>query len=127
MKPLHKRFKDYTSDEINEIVNSKCINCKYSRYLNGYAYTDELKNKNRSCNFLVNTGHRRIVRPDLCPYYEEDAVVDASKFADFDIYCPKCKYRDLDGSAKPCNECLACPARDKEHRPAKFKYREEKK
>ena len=127
-KPLHKFFRDYTNDEINKIINERCLKCKYSKFLNGYAYTIELKNKNRSCNFLVNTGSRRIVRPDLCPYYKEEAMAeyDHEKFVDFDIYCPKCEFKDLTENDDPCSECLACPARDNSHKPEKFKERVEK-
>ena len=34
-----------------------------------------------------------------------------TRFVEFDIYCKKCEYRNLEDFKDPCNECLEEPAR----------------
>lgn len=36
----------------------------------------------------------------------------------FYIYCPSCKYFDLNGGKEPCNECLGTPSQQDSHKPA---------
>ena len=44
------------------------------------------------------------------------------KIVHFDIYCPKCKYKDYEEEWQPCYECLQTAARtDGSHKPVKFK------
>ena len=45
------------------------------------------------------------------------------KLVDFDKYCPKCINKDVEESDpyKPCNDCLAEPARVDSHKPINFK------
>lgn len=38
----------------------------------------------------------------------------------FDVYCPTCKHRKLDGTEEPCNECLDNPTNLYSHKPVKF-------
>ena len=38
----------------------------------------------------------------------------------FDRYCKICKYRKLDGTEEPCNECLDSPTNLFSHKPVKF-------
>ena len=49
---------------------------------------------------------------------------DNTKLVDFDVYCPKCKYLELDDSDDPCNECLAYGGNYNSHKPVNY---EEKK
>ena len=39
------------------------------------------------------------------------------KFVEFNIYCPKCKHRNLNEAQDPCNECLEIGARKDTHVP----------
>ena len=39
------------------------------------------------------------------------------KFVEFNIYCPRCKYRNLNEAQDPCNECLEVGAREDTHVP----------
>ena len=39
------------------------------------------------------------------------------KFVLFDIYCPRCKHRDLNENQDPCCECLEVGARENTHVP----------
>lgn len=38
----------------------------------------------------------------------------------FDVYCPQCKYKDVEEIEDPCNECLTYPANENSHKPIKF-------
>lgn len=42
------------------------------------------------------------------------------KIVHFDEYCKVCRYKNTDESERPCSECLAEPARQYSHKPAKF-------
>ena len=63
-KMLHKRWNDYTEDEIRKIDNEKCKNCKYKSFLVG--------NEVLFCNYLGITGKRRETRPEDCMYHLEE-------------------------------------------------------
>lgn len=39
------------------------------------------------------------------------------KFVDFNIYCPKCKYRELNENQIPCCDCMEIPVRENSHIP----------
>ena len=38
----------------------------------------------------------------------------------FDKYCRKCRYRKVDETKEPCNECLSEGGRLYSHKPSKF-------
>lgn len=61
---LHKRWNDYTEDEIKKIDNERCKKCKYKSFLTG--------NDIIVCNYLVITGKRRETRPEDCMHYLEE-------------------------------------------------------
>lgn len=61
---LHENWKDYTKEEINEIVNTKCKYCKY-KCGSLQAIT------NIFCDYLSITGKRRETRPEDCQHYLE--------------------------------------------------------
>ena len=63
-KMLHKRWKDYTEEEIRKIDNERCKNFKYKSFLTG--------NDIIVCNYLVITGKRRETRPEDCNHYLEE-------------------------------------------------------
>ena len=63
-KMLHKRWNDYTEDEIRKIDNERCKNCKYKSFLTG--------NDIIVCNYFVITGKRRETRPEDCNHYLEE-------------------------------------------------------
>lgn len=52
--------------------------------------------------------------------------MDNEKEVYFNVYCPKCKYYNLDAIMDPCNDCLAIGAREESHKPEYFKDKEEK-
>ena len=39
------------------------------------------------------------------------------KFVEFNIYCQRCKYRNLNEAQDPCNKCLDIGARENTHVP----------
>ena len=47
-----------------------------------------------------------------------------NKIVRFDIYCDKCKHKELDESLEPCNECLTCPVNYHSSKPVKFEEAE---
>jgi len=49
--------------------------------------------------------------------------MENTKFVKFDEYCKKCVNKDTEESDpyKPCNDCLAVPAREYSERPVNFK------
>lgn len=42
------------------------------------------------------------------------------KIVEFEVYCPKCKHKNVDDFEDPCNDCLNCPARQYSHKPINF-------
>ena len=46
------------------------------------------------------------------------------KEARFDLYCKKCKHKDLKENEVPCDECLAEPANWASEKPVKFEEKE---
>lgn len=43
------------------------------------------------------------------------------KIVDFNEYCKKCKYKNLDEFMDPCNECLNNPVNINSKRPINYK------
>lgn len=43
----------------------------------------------------------------------------------FDLYCDKCKYKDVDDVEEPCNECLTNTSNLFSVRPVKFEEKED--
>ena len=39
----------------------------------------------------------------------------------FGDYCPNCKYRDIEETDDPCNECLNEPSNEDSHKPVRWK------
>ena len=48
------------------------------------------------------------------------------KEVDFNKYCPKCKYEDLNDIEDPCNECLDYPANEHSDKPVNYILRKER-
>lgn len=42
----------------------------------------------------------------------------------YNVYCKKCKYKDLDESEDPCDSCLGIPYGINTHKPSYFVQRE---
>lgn len=38
----------------------------------------------------------------------------------FNVYCPKCKHKDLPEEKEPCYECLMHPMNDYSHKPVRY-------
>lgn len=43
----------------------------------------------------------------------------------FSEYCKKCRYKDLEGTEEPCNECLEYGSNLNSHKPVKFEEKED--
>lgn len=43
---------------------------------------------------------------------------------DFEKYCKKCKYKDLDEKFDPCNECLDEPMNSNSKKPVRYEEKE---
>lgn len=43
-----------------------------------------------------------------------------TKFVRFDIWCKQCKHFNVKEVLDPCDECLACPARESTEKPLNF-------
>lgn len=52
-------------------------------------------------------------------YFEEE------KFVDFEKYCKKCKFKDLEETKDPCNECLDYPTNWMTDKPQRYKEADE--
>lgn len=48
---------------------------------------------------------------------------DQYKIVLFDLWCPKCKYRDKKEEQEPCNECLEQPVNLDSTKPINWKER----
>ena len=46
------------------------------------------------------------------------------KIVEFDEYCKKCKFFELDESEEPCNECLSNPVNQNSKKPVNYKEKE---
>ena len=47
------------------------------------------------------------------------------KIVEFDKYCPKGKYENLDSVSDPCNECLDNPVNEHSTKPICYEEKEE--
>lgn len=45
----------------------------------------------------------------------------------FDIYCPRCKHRDVPDWEDPCDECLEYPSNEHSRKPVFFEERDDAK
>ena len=106
-KPLHKYFREYTEKEITEIKKNHCAGCPHYGYSRDKKQYQDDKLHSRDCEFLEHEGHRRIIRPEFCPYNGNGIEPKKGEFfADFDIYCPRCKHCKVTTSHMPCDKCL---------------------
>lgn len=134
-KTLHKRFDDYTLEELNEVKKIKCYYCKYfkgPKNSKGYKDKKQAYLSACTCEYLIDTGYPRICRPEICPYSEKGGgitldQVTHEKFVNFAGYCPTCKYRDSSEFDEPCHECLANPTNYESMKPVKWEKREDNK
>ena len=125
-KQLHKRHIDYTKDELRKIKHHHCVGCEHfktlaSRAVSSYETSKAKKDADHTmkynfkyCDYLNDTGKRRICEPELCPYGVKEKGVKLNKskheeFVDFTDYCTRCKYRDFEDTDEPCSECLKHP------------------
>ena len=44
-----------------------------------------------------------------------------NKIVEFDVWCPKCAFKDLKETEDPCFECLEDPVNEHSHKPTRFK------
>lgn len=136
-KQLHKRHIDYTKNEILKIKINHCVGCEHFKVLgsaaaSSYETSKEHQNNDKNqkynhyyCDYLNNTGSRRVCAAELCPYgvKEEGITLDEAtheKFVDFTTYCVQCKHRDCKDTDEPCNECLTHPTNYESMKPVKF-------
>lgn len=47
-------------------------------------------------------------------------MIGDKKIVEYENWCPKCKYLNVDEVEEPCNECLTYPAVEDSHKPIKF-------
>ncbi len=53
-------------------------------------------------------------------------MINDYKIVNFNEYCQKCEYFDLDEYKEPCHECLNNPVNMDSHKPVNFKEKEKK-
>ena len=77
---LHKEFKDYTKEEVNEIKSRVCIAHKCP-YLHSVSETSGTPKRGKSktankvcCCYILHTGHIRKEMPDDCKHYKDKGV-----------------------------------------------------
>ncbi len=46
------------------------------------------------------------------------------KEVNFEKYCPRCIYKDLEETLDPCNDCLDYPMNENTEKPVRFKEKE---
>ena len=47
-------------------------------------------------------------------------MIGDKKIVEYENWCPKCKYLNVDEVEEPCNECLTYPVVEDSHKPIKF-------
>ena len=127
-EPLHKYYHEYSEKEIIKIKNKHCRGCQHYGYSSCKKHRDDTQLVNRDCNYILNTEHRRIVRPELCPYGSNPGIElkEGEHYADFDIFCIKCKHSKLDSDFDPCFSCLKhVTVEDKSGRPIHWEAKPE--
>ena len=132
-KILHKRWESYTTKEMNDIKEEKCMDCDHFR-------DKERNNKDRkghlsclalcSCDYIGDTGNARICRPEICPYSRKGGGIQLNqttheKFVNYEGYCPTCKYRDEPDTCPKCDECLSNPTNYESMKPINYEKRED--
>lgn len=68
-KKKNKRWKDYTAEDIRDIVKERCLKCPYSS-------RTQWKNFGLAsvyCDYLSIMGHSRGCMPYECEHYKDDA------------------------------------------------------
>ena len=73
---LHENFREYTREEIRDIVRDRCAKnkCPYLRQLTGQTMSPitGLYYVNKCCMYIDITGHQRGCMPDECTHYNDD-------------------------------------------------------
>lgn len=57
-RALHKKWSDYTEEEVYKIQQEVCMGCKY--------FVETSASLNSHCSYIADTGKRRGCRPELC-------------------------------------------------------------
>lgn len=141
MRQLHKCHRDYTDEEILEIKTKHCKGCEHLKVLGSASSASYAGSKDKEhirdrkygywyCDFLHDTGSRRICAAELCPYGKKEGGVKLNeetheKFVDFTEYCPRCKHKDCKETDEPCNECLEYPTNYESMKPVKWEKNED--
>ena len=114
MKLLHKSFSDYTMKELDKIKKEKCMKCEHF-----HGTKKETRNGRGDlscmnvcqCDYIGDTGHPRVCRPEICPYSDVGGGVKLNlkkgeQYINFQKYCMFCKYNALKEDEDPCKDCL---------------------
>lgn len=76
--PLHERFSEYTSEEIDNIKRDVCLKhkCPYLTRFHGTPPKKVLQGQvyNIVCNYILITGHSRDCTPDVCKHWRDKNV-----------------------------------------------------
>lgn len=51
--------------------------------------------------------------------------VNEYKIVEFDKYCKTCKFRNVKGTADPCDDCLSYPVNLNSRKPVRWKSKED--
>lgn len=140
-RQLHKRHRDYTEAELRKIKTEHCNGCPHFKILGSHAVSTYATSKAKKaadetlkfnfmyCDYMHDTGSRRVCAAELCPcsVNKEGITLNEEtheKFVDFTTYCVQCKHRDCKDDDEPCNECLSHPTNYESMKPVKFEKKE---
>ena len=71
--PKLRPWSEMTEADIYEIRRQKCVRCPYA-YAGQNNENGERTPYDNFCAYIVVTGHRRKVRPELCEYWKDKNV-----------------------------------------------------
>ena len=84
---LHERFSEYTKEEVEQLKKDVCIKnkCPYLGLIHDSGTVNQKNSpNNKTCNYILFTGHMRNCMPDECTHYL-DTDVKKKRFNDKDI------------------------------------------
>lgn len=72
IKPLHEKYSEYTSKELEEIKREVCI-AHHCQFLSGKNQLSKATTV-RVCNYLLMTDKRRDCMPDVCTHWKDKKI-----------------------------------------------------
>lgn len=81
---LHEHFREYTSEEVNQIKKDVCLKHKCPYLSRMSDYVTKTTGWNNFCSYLEWSGHMRDCMPDECTHYLDGIPKKKGKFFNYD-------------------------------------------